>query len=184
MRDRAIVFCALSTGLRRTELVRLDLDQLNPARTTCAAPSGPACCAYAAREAPSAPCLSADARAALADYLEHERPGDADDGSAALFLAARSISSRRPGGRPSVGTINDVCERVGAWHDGDQPDPERRLGGLHPHDLRHTFGFRLAEETGKDAYELERRLGHRSQRCIARYTNPPEHLSAGFAEHL
>jgi integrase len=54
----------------------------------------------------------------------------------------------------------------------------------HNHDLRHTFAFRLAEETGKDPYELERRLGHRSQRYIARYTNPPEHVAAGFAEDL
>jgi integrase len=30
LRDRAIVFCALSTGLRRAELVGLDLDQLDP----------------------------------------------------------------------------------------------------------------------------------------------------------
>lgn len=28
--------------------------------------------------------------------------------------------------------------------------------------------------TGADAYELERRVGHRSQRYIQRYTNPPE----------
>jgi hypothetical protein len=52
-----------------------------------------------------------------------------------------------------------------------------------PHDLRHTFGFRLAEETGKDPYELERRLGHRSQRYIARYTNPPS-TSPRAAEDL
>ena len=81
-------------------------------------------------------------------------------------------------------TINDVCERVGAWHDGEQPDPDRQLGGLHPHALRHTFGYRIAEDTGKDPYEVERRLGHRSQRYIARYTNPPEDAAAGFAEDL
>jgi hypothetical protein len=51
-----------------------------------------------------------------------------------LFLAASSISSRRPGGRLSVRTINDVCDRVGGWHDGELPDPDRQLGGLHPHD--------------------------------------------------
>jgi integrase len=47
---------------------------------------------------------------------------------------------------------------------GEQPDPERQLSGLPPHDLRYTFGFRLAEETGNDPYELERRLGaHRRE---------------------
>ena len=48
--------------------------------------------------------------------------------------------------------------------------------------LRHTFAYRLAAETGKDAYELERRLGHGSQRYIQRYTNPPEDVAAGYVE--
>jgi integrase len=47
-----------------------------------------------------------------------------------------------------------------------------------PHDLQHTFAFQLAKVTGADAYELERRLGHRSQR----YTNPPEHIAAMYVE--
>jgi integrase len=55
---------------------------------------------------------------------------------------------------------------------------------LRPHDLRHTFAFALAETTGKDAYELERRLGHRSQRYIARYTNPPEDVAAAYVEAM
>ncbi len=50
--------------------------------------------------------------------------------------------------------------------------------------LRHTFAFSLSEATGADAYELERRLGHRSQRYIARYTNPPEEVAAGYVEAL
>jgi len=53
---------------------------------------------------------------------------------------------------------------------------------LRPHDLRHTFAYRLAAETGKDANELERRLGHGSQRYIQRYTNPPEDVAAGYVE--
>ena len=53
-----------------------------------------------------------------------------------------------------------------------------------PHDLRHTFAFNLAQQTGADAYELQRRLGHASQRYIDRYTNPPEHIAAGYVEEL
>jgi len=41
--------------------------------------------------------------------------------------------------------------------------------------------IRLAKQYS-DAYELERRLGHRSQRYIQRYTNPPEHVAAGYVE--
>jgi len=38
--------------------------------------------------------------------------------------------------------------------------------------------------TGADAYELERRLGHRSQRYIQRYTNPPEAVAASYIEEF
>jgi integrase len=51
---------------------------------------------------------------------------------------------------------------------------------LRPRDLRHTFAYRLAAETGKDAYELERRLGPPSQR----YTTPPEDVAAGYVEEF
>ncbi|HWS34301.1 MAG TPA: hypothetical protein VN408_16360 [Actinoplanes sp.] len=40
--------------------------------------------------------------------------------------------------------------------------------------------FTLAEATGSDACELERRLGHRSQR----YINPPEDIAAGYVEQI
>jgi integrase len=61
-------------------------------------------------------------------------------------------------------------------------DPQRYISPLRPHDLRHTFAFQLARATGADAYELERRLGHRSQRYIQRYTNPPEAVAAAYVE--
>ena len=40
----------------------------------------------------------------------------------------------------------------------------------------------LADETDADAYELERRLGHRSERYIKLYTNPPSHIAASYIE--
>ena len=45
--------------------------------------------------------LSADARAALADYLEHERIHDVGRGGEPLFASASSIASRSPDGRLS-----------------------------------------------------------------------------------
>ena len=58
------------------------------------------------------------------------------------------------------------------------------LSPLRPHDLRHTFAVHLATATNADAYELERRLGHRSQRDIQRYTNPPEDIAAADVEEF
>jgi integrase len=82
----------------------------------------------------------------------------------------------------STRAINRILERIGRLHDGEQSDPARRISPLRPHDLRHTFAFLLAKVTGADSYELERRLGHRSQRYIQRYTNPPADVAAGYVE--
>ena len=186
VRDRAIVYALLSTGLRREELVRLDLAQVEPAEPEALRPARRARLVGVRGKGKTQRTvfLSADARTALAEYLERERPGDADASSAALILSARSVRSRRPGGRLSPRAVNAVLERVGRFHDAEVAEPARRVGPLRPHDLRHTFAFALAEATGADAYELERRLGHRSARYVARYTNPPEAVAASYVEEL
>ena len=102
----------------------------------------------------------------------------------ALFLTATGIPARRVEGRMSVRAINLVLAQIGAWHDAEIQDATRHLSPLRPHDLRHTFAFQLAKATGADAYELERRLGHRSQRYIQRYTNPPEDVAAAYVEEF
>ena len=186
VRDRAIVFVLLSTGLRRLEVVLVDVDQVQP--------SQPALLRAARRarivgvrgkgQTQRTVFLSVDARRALADYLEVERPVDATGESTALFLSAVSVSSRRPDGRLSGRSVNTILERIGRLHDAEHTEPQRRISPLRPHDLRHTFAFGLAQATNADPYELERRLGHRSQRYIARYTNPPEHVAASYIEHM
>lgn len=185
-RDRAIVYTLLSTGLRREELVRLDVDQLEPSDPDRL---------RAARRARLVSVkgkggtlrtvfLSADARNAVADYMERERADDVAGDTTALFLSARSVASRRADGRLSTRAINTVLERIGRLHDAEHTDTERRISPLRPHDLRHTFAFHLADVTDADGYELERRLGHRSRRYIARYTNPPEEVAAGYVEEM
>jgi integrase len=183
-RDRAIVFVLLSTGLRREELTRLDLDQVEPATSAALRTAHRARInrVHGKGNTERVVFLSADARTALADYLERERPGDAHPDSRALFLSATGLPRRLPNGRLAPQAINAVLTRIGRWHDSEQRDPARRISPLRPHDLRHTFAFQLAHTTGADSYELERRLGHRSPRYIARYTNPPEAVAAGYVE--
>jgi site-specific recombinase XerD len=90
MRDRAIVYVLLSTGLRRAELVTLDVTQISPcepgllreakrARLTAVVGKG---------GTTRMVFLSADARAALADYLEGSRP------STAIIPSSRRCSWR------------------------------------------------------------------------------------------
>jgi integrase len=185
-RDRAIVYVLLSTGLRREELVNLDLDQLVPAipETLRVARQARMTRVRGKGKTERTVFLSADARSALADYLERERDRDAGPGTPALFLSAAGIPARGRDGRLSVRAINLILEQIGRWHDAELDDPARHISPLRPHDLRHTFAFHLATVTGADAYELERRLGHRSQRYIQRYTNPPEHIAASYVEEF
>jgi integrase len=58
--------------------------------------------------------------------------------------------------------INLVLEQIDRWHDAEVVELSWKISPLRPHDLRHTFAFQLATVTGADAYELERRPGHRS----------------------
>lgn len=185
-RDRAIVFVLLSAGLRREELVQLDLEQFQPYTATALRAARRATIAGVQGKGNTQRTvyLSADARAALADYFEHERAADATEGATALFLSAKGIPARSAEGRLSPRAINLILEQIGRWHDAEVTDPARRISPLRPHDLRHTFAFQLARTTGADAYELERRLGHRSQRYIQRYTNPPEAVAASYVERF
>jgi integrase len=185
-RDRAIVYVFLSTGLRREELLNLNLDQLVPHTVPGLrqARQGRLTGVRGKGGTERTVFLSADARQALADYLEKERPRDAGEATPALFLTATGISARTADGRLSLRAVNLILEQIGRWHDAELKDPSRHLSPLRPHDLRHTFAFHLAKVTGADAYELERRLGHRSQRYIQRYTNPPEDVAAAYVEEF
>jgi len=186
LRDRAIVYVLLSTGLRREELVRLDLDQVSPRTPTLLRGSrqGRIARVQGKGNTERTVFLSNDARLALADYLERERPRDVAPETTALFLSATGLPARAADGRLSPRAINLILTQIGRWHDAELKDATRHISPLKPHDLRHTFAFQLAKATGADAYELERRLGHRSQRYIQRYTNPPEEIAAAYVEQF
>lgn len=89
-----------------------------------------------------------------------------------------------PGGRLSPRSINTIVGEVGRIHDAETTDHGRHLGTLRPHDLRHTFGYRLSEASGHNRAELERRLGHANDRYLRLYTNPPDDIAASYVEHL
>lgn len=190
LRDRAIIFTFLSTGLRREELVSLDLDQLvpNDPRKLRQAKMAKLIRVEGKNKSEREVFLSLDARQALADYLEQERPQDETETSTALFLSAKGLPARKEDGRLGKDAINDICLKIGRLHDAEVADSDKHISPLRPHDLRHTFAVHLARELAKQGrdvrYELERRLGHRSDQYLALYTNPPEEEAAGFVEDL
>jgi integrase len=184
LRDRAIVFVLLSTGLRREELILLNIDQVVPniPDELCLVKKALITKVKGKGKTERTVFLSNDARLALADYLERERPKDSTEYTKSLFLRVKKPTQATDEGRLSPRSINLILEQIGQWHDAEMRDDSRKLSPLRPHDLRHTFAFQLAKTTGADAYELERRLGHRSERYIQRYTNPPEEVAAGYVE--
>lgn len=197
-RDRAIVELMLSTGVRREELVILDLSHIELSAGATLTPE-------ALRQARKVKLLDvrgkgkhfrdlflgADARAALADYLEKERPLDAEHFGAptALFVRAWNAPAHNDRdenreGRLAVNTINYLIKKIGELHDAEQTSPERQLGRMHPHRLRHAFGFRLSETTGHKEAEVREQLGHHSNRYIGVYTGAPDDVRAGYVENF
>ncbi|MFB4269945.1 tyrosine-type recombinase/integrase [Nonomuraea sp. GTA35] len=188
LRDRAIIYLLFGTGLRRAELVGLDLDQLEPAAPERLRQAKKARLVGVRGKGRTSRTvfLGRDARQALADYLDQERPGDAaaSAGPAALLLSAASIAARRPDGRLSARSINTIVGEIGRLHDAQMPDPDRKLGTLRPHDARHTFAYGLSQASGHNRAELERRLGHANDRYLRLYTNPPDDIAADYVEDL
>lgn len=103
----------LSTGLLREELVQLDLDQVSP--NTVAglrkARHGRISRVKGKGGSERSVFLSADTRRALADYLERERPRDANDEATAQFLSAAGIPARAGEGRLSARVINLLLDQ-------------------------------------------------------------------------
>jgi site-specific recombinase XerD len=152
-RDRAIIELMLSTGVRREELVTLNLENIELS-THMSAPLT----AEALRQARRVQLvevagkgqtlrnlwLSADARAALADYQEKERPIDAAHfgNPTALFLRAWNATAPRDPEEARVGrlannTINHIVAHIGHLHDCPGPAilnrTTRRGSGSHGH---------------------------------------------------
>lgn len=111
-RDQALVFLLPPIGLRRDAVVLLNLDQVEPhtaaglRRARRATVTG----LHGKAKSQRTVLLSADARAALADYLEKERATDATEAATALLLGAQGPQARREDGPLSVRAINRILE--------------------------------------------------------------------------
>lgn len=88
LRDRAIVYVLLSTGLRREELVMVDLDQVVPRdpRLLRSATSAKIVRVRGKGKTEGTVYLSADARNAVADYLEYEWIKDVSNEAASPYF--------------------------------------------------------------------------------------------------
>lgn len=153
LRDRALIELLYGCGLRVSEAVALDLDDIRwgpkgaeqPLIVRVQRGKG-----SKTRDVPGGECLAQ----ALRDYLEqrssllnHRSPKDA------LFLGARG---GRLSARVAHRSVSKACERAGV----------ARVG---PHTLRHSFATHLLDD-GCDLRSIQEMLGHARLSTTQRYT--------------
>jgi integrase len=143
LRNRAVVYTLIETGMRRAAITNLDLASIEwKGRTLRVVEKGGATHSYP---------ISKEGLEAIRDYVERERPiDDAHGKSPALFLAPPN--NPRAGERLSVRSINviwtEVCRTAG-------------VEGRTPHSARHAMGKHIIEKTGNIA-AVQRQLGHKN----------------------
>lgn len=150
VRDRMMLEVLYGCGLRASELVGLDLDDLALADEFIRVRGK----GSRERLVP----IVGQARSRLADYLDRARPE----------LAARARASSTSavvlncrGGRVSRQTVHAVCERAGR---------AAGIEGLHPHTLRHTFATHMLAG-GADLRVIQEILGHADISTTQVYTH-------------
>ena len=155
-RDHAILELIYSSGLRRGEVVGLDLGDVRPDEALVRVTGK----GSKVREVP----VGARALAALAAWLE-VRPAIAGPAERALFVGAR-------GARIGARAVGNCAE---SW--------ARRQGlaqHLHPHMLRHSFASHLLQSSG-DLRAVQELLGHESIGTTQIYTHLDfQHLARAY----
>jgi site-specific recombinase XerD len=146
MRDVAILTLLLNTGIRVSEMVGIDLQDIdwNEKRIKIFRKGRKEQYVY----------FNAPVEEALQDYIDYERKTSSEDLNA-LFIS-------RKGQRISVRAVERLVKKYTA-----SVVPMKRIT---PHKLRSTFATNLYEETG-DIYVTSEALGHSSLETVKKYTN-------------
>ena len=146
MRDVAILTLLLHTGIRVSEMVGIDLQDIDwdERRIKIFRKGRKEQYVY----------FNAPVEEALQDYIEYERKVPSEDLNA-LFIS-------RKGQRISVRAVERLVKKYTA-----STVPMKRIT---PHKLRSTFATNLYEETG-DIYVTSDALGHSSLETVKKYTN-------------
>jgi integrase len=150
LRNRAMIYALIETGMRRAAVTNLNLSNVNwKERRLSVEEKGGKTHEYA---------ISKEGIEAIKDYVAKERPADAEHWrSPALFLSASS--NPRAGERLSVRTVNEVWDEVCKL---------ANVEGRTPHSARHAMGKHIIEKTGNIA-AVQRQLGHKNATYSMQY---------------
>lgn len=103
--------------------------------------------------------ISGEGLQAIRDYIERERPQDAEKWrSRALFLSP--FTNPHGDGRLTARVINDVWNEV---------SESAGVEGKTPHSARHAMGKHIMEKTGNVA-AVQRQLGHKNAAYSMQYS--------------
>lgn len=151
-RDRALVELLYGTGTRISEVVGLDVDDVDlDTATVLVTGKG-----NKQRLLP----LGGAAGGAIADYLTRGRPA----------LAQAATGKRRPGAALFLGVKGARMSRQAAWEVVHRCAQQADLGGqVGPHTLRHSYATHLMEG-GADVRVVQELLGHSSVTTTQIYT--------------
>ena len=148
-RDIAILTLLLNTGLRVSEMVGIDLRDINWREKSIRV--------FRKGRKDQRVYFNSQVEEALRDYIDNGRavPMDEDD-MEALFIS-------RKGNRMSVRAVERLVKKY-------TKSTVPNAGRITPHKLRSTYATNLYEETG-DIYMTADALGHKSLETVKKYTN-------------
>lgn len=152
VRDRALIEFLYGTGTRISEVVGLDVDDVDlDSATVVVTGKGDK-----QRRLP----LGGAARSCLVDYLVRGRPS----------LAQAATGKRRPGAALFLGSKGGRMTRQAAWEVVRRSAEQAGLSGhVGPHSLRHSYATHLMEG-GADVRVVQELLGHSSVTTTQIYT--------------
>jgi integrase len=151
LRNRAIIYALVETGMRRAAATKLDVEDIDfKKKTVTVEEKGGVNHSYQ---------ISNEGLQAIRDYLEQERVQDTEKWhTRALFLSP--LTNPHGDGRLTVKVINDVWNEV------------CELAGIEdrtPHSARHAMGKHIMEKTGNIA-AVQRQLGHKNAAYSMQYS--------------
>ena len=149
-RNRAIVYTLIESGIRRSEVTSIDLDDVDFSKKTLL---------ITEKGGQRRRCqVSREGMDAIRNYIDTERAADAARwASPALFLPALTVA--KSSGRLAPVNVNtmwtQVCELAG-------------VSGRTPHSARHAMGVHIVKKTGNPR-AVQRQLGHKNPSTTMQY---------------
>ncbi|MDJ0767023.1 MAG: tyrosine-type recombinase/integrase [Myxococcota bacterium] len=165
-RNRAILALLYYTGLRVSELCALHREQYDGSHLTNVKRKG--------RSRTRRLYLSKDCRRYLDDYLKTERPIDDPKGRREWLIVAPDAT-----GMMNRSTVWRALTRLAEQATAHSKDDLK----IHPHRLRHTFGFEVRKRTGSDT-ETAALLGHSGLKYVGRYVRATDEEREAILDDL